>query len=483
MKIARQSRVHKVLSPSLLEVIAASIPPRTLRTALTHTASSVRLAAFQSLESIVTSYSRTIEGEAEMWRFALPFAVKTEESKEYTSSILQCLSAFLDRLSIWEAKQTKATDSNSTMGELLSFVEGFLVNDVIVTKGTYPGTVMDKEGFTLALLDSVLAFATQDQCFNSDSCVVRNGSVFSRRRSSNELATMRHILACLVSREVFACLFALLHSVWDNTRLGAFRSLSKLVIVAEKNTIALPLEYDAECERTKLHVRAVFLASSPRQREADTGARILAYLYMSHRSEEEKNRYLGGLIDLVQARLLSMKESLKVILGGATNVQEHFSGNHLPLAHGIIHAMRLTVEHRRVLRKHLGENLATPSAAIFEHMTNVYCQGIQLSLSVVADVREGEMIDGMDDDMPFPRQSNTFGKSNESTPLNVNTGAIGANGTFSTITASDSETMQRYAMQRIVVRLSSHVQVCFLYHVNSLLTALLNMSTRLVRGC
>jgi hypothetical protein len=41
------------------------------------------------------------------------------------------------------------------------------------------------------------------------------------------------------------------------------------------------MEYQATEECNALQARAVFLASSPRQREADTGAPMLAYLYIS----------------------------------------------------------------------------------------------------------------------------------------------------------------------------------------------------------
>jgi hypothetical protein len=91
-------------------------------------------------------------------------------------------------------------------------------------------------------------------------------------------------------------------------------------------------------------------------------------------------------------------------------------------------------------------------------MIEVYCKSIQLSLAVVADVRDGEMIEGMDDQIALRGDESKASKANDSrsTPLNVNTGAIGANGTFTKLT--NSETERRLAIQRIVVSSPSVTQ-------------------------
>jgi hypothetical protein len=302
-------------------------------------------------------------------------------------------------------------------------------------------------------LEWILAFATQDQSFVSDSCVARNGVMFNRRRCSEEISTMRKVLSSLLHREVFAALFALLHSVWDSTRSGAFRCLSKLVIVGQSRKIELPMEYQATEERNALQTRGVYLASSPRQREADTGARMLAYLYMSLDCEIDRDRYLNSLVDLLQSRLSSMKDELKSILKGTSGTEERGDGRDLPLAHGIIHAVRLAVEHRRTLTRHQGTGSNSVNTSLFERMIEVFCQGIQVSLAVVADVRDGEMIEGMDDEIAVDERKKVKDKSSGSTPLmNVNTGAIGANGVISSITAKDEqEAKAKLAMQRIVV--------------------------------
>jgi hypothetical protein len=46
-----------------------------------------------------------------------------------------------------------------------------------------------------------------------------------------------------------------------------------------------------------------------------------------------------------------MKDELKSILKGISGAEERGDGRDLPLAHGIIHAVRLVVEHGRTLTK------------------------------------------------------------------------------------------------------------------------------------
>lgn len=450
------------MSPALQQVIASNLPTETLHMALTHASASIRLVAFQSLESVIAAYSQTssIESEADMWQYAFPYAMKsTTESKEYISSLLQCLSCFLDRFSVWEASKV-SKKSEAPLPKLHSFLSDFLINSLVVKKGVYP-SVPEKELFTLALVELVLSFVTQDQSFVSDSCVVRNGIVFNRQRLPEEIITMENIARCLLHRELFAALFALLHSPWDNTRAGAFRCLSKLVILAQAKNIQLPTEYSASDERSALEARGVYLASSPRQREADTGARILAYLYISLDSETDRDLYLGILVDLLQSRLLSMKEELQCILKGTG---ERGDGGGLPLAHGIIHSVRLAVEHRRILKRHRANVASSMSSSIFERMMRVFCQGIQVSLAVVADVREGEMVEGMDDEIAFNEKTPLEGASSRSTPLNVNTGAIGANGVISSISTTDElEAKARLIMQRIVVSIRTSLLLNYTY--------------------
>ena len=422
--------------------------------ALTHSSASIRLVAFQSLEPVVASYSQSMEGEAEMWRYAFPYAVKTTESKEYTFSLLQCLLTFLDRFSTFEAVDVME-DSNQKPPKILpklhAFVSSFLINYVVVKRGAYPGTVADKEGFTIALVECILAFVTQEQSYSSASGVARNGILFSRRRRPAEIITMEKMLECLLCRETFSSLFGLLHSIWDQTRSGAFRCLSGLVIAAQTKGIKLPSEFNASEERAAFMARGLYLASSPRQREADCGARIMAYLYLSLDSENERDNYLSSLVDLLECRLGSMKDELKAIMKGSQNDQD------LPLAHGIIQAIRLAVAHRRLLRQHKIAGSEKINSSLFERMIEVHCQGIKVSLAVVADVRDGEVIEGMEDEIGTKQSGKNVSGS---TPLNVNTGAIGANGAFSSVSAkNEHENKERLAIQRIIVSIVYAIQV------------------------
>jgi hypothetical protein len=455
--------------------------------ALTHSSASIRLAAFQSLQSATQCYENTVvdnhrsaQLEAEVWRFAFPYAVKTTDSKEYTFTLLQCLLEFLDRLSIAEAEhvesmlQTTAAksphdirsnspstgDKEKNGGRVLltgltSFSVGFLVESIVLKRGAYPGTVAEKEGFCLGLLENMLAFATHDQSFSGENCVAKNGGIFMRKRRQVEVDTAMCIIQALLSREVFASTFALLHSPWDNARTMAFRVLTKLVIAAQTHCLQLPVEYASDENRVSMKARAVYLASSPRQREADTGARMLAFLYASSPTEAKRENYLSKLVDLLEARLSSMKDKLFAILS-----REHskaiqpgltVDGRDLPLAHGIIHATRLAIEHYRVLRRHQIKPLGAVSDELYQRMVTVFGRALQISLSVVADMRDGEVIEGMDGDAILGAESENVDRG-DSAPLNVNTGAIGANGTFSSITPSGAEESERrFAVQRVVV--------------------------------
>jgi hypothetical protein len=469
LEISRHANVYKFKSPELKQAIAACLPDKTMRMALTHALPTIRWVAFQSLESVVASYSHTtIEGEASLWRYAFPYSVKTTESKEYTASILQCLSTFLDRFSVWEVAVVEENRKNQPNSEsrtgnsivlpnLHTFIVEFLIKDVFMKKGAYPGTVADKEGFSLALLECILTFAIQDQSYSGDNCVLKSGVIFKRRRKSEENGTMMAVLRALLHREVIAALFALLHSIWDNTRSVAFRFLSKLVIAGQSKMLLLPSEYHATIERTALQARGVYLASSPRQREADTGARILAFLYMSLDSESDRDQYLSSLVDLLQSRLSSMRDKLNAVLEGSArieNSEDGGDGQDLPLAHGIIHAVRLAIDHHRILKRHRGTSSNYVNSTLYEKMIKIFSEAIQLSLSVVADVRDGEMIEGMDSEIPLGSDATKSKGSNNqrSIPLNVNTGAIGANGILSKLSSSDEQQAKnKLAMQRIVV--------------------------------
>jgi hypothetical protein len=178
---------------------------------------------------------------------------------------------------------------------------------------------------------------------------------------------------------------------------------------------------------------------------------MLAFLYISLPSPTEKTAYLTSLVNLLENRLTSMKAKLSVVLSGPSadnpSGYKHEDASSLPLAHGIIHSIRLAIEHDRLVRKH--EDF---DDTLYRRITTIFCQAIQVSLAVVADVRKGEVIEGMDEDDILGQDGRPPKKSKSgATPLNVNTGAIGANGIFSSVNAAEQNEAERFAIQRVVV--------------------------------
>jgi len=173
---------------------------------------------------------------------------------------------------------------------------------------------------------------------------------------------------------------------------------------------------------------------------------MLGFLYASTTGRAEKEAFLRNIVDLSMDRVSSMKHTLNDILVGNSASTD---GSCLPLAHGLVHATRLCIEHDESERKLLSMTSNEINVSLNESMIEVFCKALQLSLSVVADVRDGETIDGIDEEALFAASS---APDADSTPLNVNTGAIGANGTFSSVSAADMEEAKaRLAMQRVVV--------------------------------
>lgn len=436
----------------LRESISRFMPVDQLRAALTHSSATIRLVAFQSIECVVSTYSdsqsssmQKITCELELWKFALPFACKSD-GREYMALLLQSLLSFLDRLSQEEVLHLKPEDCTKQLDPplpiLYSFVVDFLLGDIIVKKSAYPGTVMDKEAFTLVLLECIVIFLARDQPFALESKILaKTGVVFHRRRDPLEETTMAYIRRAIFRRELFASLFSLLHSSWDSSRSGAFRLLSGLFSLAWTFDLSLPVEYTDKSARIAMESRGVFLASSPRQREADTGARILSLLYLSLSTLSERMQYMEKLVSLLEHRVSTMKNKLATIL---TDDSDILGGGELPLAHGIIHSLRLIAEARDPL-----EEDDPVRKEIFGRMAKVFCRAIAVSLSVVADLREGEGVEGMDEDLAF---GTTYNAGSDSKAVKVNPGAIGANGIFSSVrrTSGDGEA-RRIASQRIVI--------------------------------
>ena len=391
-----------------------------------------------------------IAKEAEIWRFAFRYAAKTTESREYTSSLLHCLFGFIDRFLIAESNLTQGSLGTEVpvlgnmpgLPKVTSFVKDFVIHDVIARKGAYPGAVHEKEGFCISLLEGILTFATQDQSHASDNSLTKNGVIFKRRRRKIEVDAMADVVGSLLSREVFAALFALLQSQWDSTRKNAFRFLTKLVSVAQTRNMPLPAEYSLKYRRIALLSRGIYLASSPRQRESDTGARMVAFLHISLTSGDDRANFMTELADLLELRIDCMKDKLAMLLSsGNDNAAESdasIDGSDLPLGHGIIQAIRLAIK---------SDSPSDIREDLYCRISILFCRALQVSLSVVADVKDGELLDGI-----IETGVSSTSRDQGSTPLNVNTGAIGANGLFSSVNMNgEGELRRRLAVQRVVV--------------------------------
>jgi len=448
LEIIRFSSTMKVSDETLDKVIAVTLHRERFRFALVHSQPYIRIIAFSAMKCVISSYgsAKRLEEEAEMWRYALPYSIKTNESKEYLSNLLQCLSHFLDRLSAWEARINVGSESDIKLPIFRSFAVGFLIEDIFLDKGSYIGTIADKEAFGVSLLGCLLAFSLQDESYGGDKTIHRKNAIFNRKRSPIEEYSMNKILEALLRRDVLSSLFGLLHSIWDNTRSLTFQYLSKLVVASQSRKVALAKDYRDKNQRSNILARGIYLASSPRQRESDTGARMICFLYASILERSEKESYLHSIVEISRDRVLAMKTTLNNIMVGNSASTD---GSCLPLAHGLVHSMRLCIDHDESTRRLLSITSTKTNATLNESMIEVFCKALQLSLSIVADVREGEAIDGIDEESLLVI-SNT--KQSDSTPLNVNTGAIGANGTFSSVSSTDmKEEKARLAMQRVVV--------------------------------
>jgi Putative death-receptor fusion protein (DUF2428) len=452
-EIIRYAQVERLLDPSVMglrQAAAKALPLPQLRQALVHSSPAVRLSAYQCMEAIIETYDMATHGGAlsggvmlqlDLWKNSLLYDVKTD-IREHLSTRFCCLLSFLDRLSVIGSR-TNGHDATSGAPIVYHFVVGFLLYDVFVRKTAYPGTVNAKETFALTMLECLVVFFCRDLNLAMDSKLLpKTGSVFQRKRSPIEEDFMSDIRKQIVGREVLASLFSLLRSCWDGTRVAAFGMLSTLTLLARSYNIALPDDFVAENDSLSIDRHAVFLASSPRQRESDTGARILAFNCLCKRSFPVRLACMQGLLALLEQRIDQMRDKLAAILSDDEDLRK---GTDLPLAHGIIQALRLILE--SCVLSDRGD--VVPSD-VTQTLAQLTCRAMQVSLSVVADVREGEFVDGMDEDLAF----STVGRVSRvrSTTGKVNPGAIGANGIFSSINRLDSDEQERrMASQRIVM--------------------------------
>ena len=432
---------------SLRDAIDCTVTSGRLQTALLHSSVAIRSVAFPAIEGVVQvrtlAQMDKIKAESAFWMLSLPFAIKTS-GKEYVTTVLYSLLSFLDRASMIEAGlNTDSADddqNNYPLPFLCSFVIDFLLRDILVKKAAYPGSVVDKQAFALSLIECIAVFTSRDHSLALASTLLpKTGAIFQRGRLSVEEVASSEIRREIFSVDTIACLLGLLHSSWDQIRAEAYQMLSALLMVRARIGIELPSEYETESAVQGRQEHALFLASSPRQREADTGARWLAFLYLSLTSSDRKIAFFANLTDLLEHRVALMKEKLVVILQGKAGQND---GRGLPLAHGLIQGLRMILE---------SEDL--PSTIIqnglMKRTVEIFCSAIRLSLTVVADMRDGVKLEGLDEDIAL---ASTYDEISGGKNVQINPGAIGANGIFSSVhRLTEDEHQRRLASQRIVI--------------------------------
>ena len=406
-----------------------------LQSALLHFSPTIRSVAFQAMGPIIhtyedrTPYEESL-AEIQAWKKHLPFSLKTE-SRDCMTSILHCLVTFLDKLSSIESSIVPGKDVSET--SMYDFVGDFLLSNLFARKAAYPGTVLAKESFALALLECIIVFTCRELDIAQESKLLpKAGRVFERKRGDSEEKVFSAIRQRLLSREVVDNLISLLQSSWDSTRSSSFSMLSSLLMMSRQYN--LPSFASFRERRPMTETKSFHLVASPRQREADTGARELALFCLSKATFLERMQYLRKLLTILQRRIEEMKHALEAIL---TDTDNAFHGQDIPLAHGIIHTIQLAMASKTLVGR--GDTIPQD---FLSSLTKTMVRALQISLSVVADLKEGEQLEAASD---------VLGE-NVSTTGKINPGAIGANGIFGSLDDLDeTELRKRLASQRLIM--------------------------------
>jgi Putative death-receptor fusion protein (DUF2428) len=441
LELARQASAQKLLcsiSPchELISSLNQMLPEAVLRDSLLHRSDRIRIAAFSAIESLVSIYatleekSKAISWELKIWKAALPYSLKSG-GKDFAKSLLQYLETFLNRLAGMECRDQE--EGSQQTSQYCTFISGFLINTILLKQTAYPGAVAEKQQVAIFLLRSLINIVHQSEILpigDSGSLQDSNSHIHSR-----DTASLMCITKHLVSNEVLFTVISLCHSDWDGIRSEAFSSLLSLIEISHKQRLPLPEAfYDDEFYR-----RGIQMSSSPRQREAETGAMILA-IAACVKNESEQNSYLIKLCSLLRDRVSNMRKCLEAIFQEGDDSQRVTEiGLNFPLAHGLLQASRLIIEATNCISKN------AVSKVNILNLIDISMESIETSLSVVADLKADASMNGAED-----RNESSF-TSNPNFQLNVNTGAIGANASFSSIHVHDVDLAKRYANQRVVI--------------------------------
>eukprot|EP00554_Chaetoceros_debilis_P014698 CAMPEP_0194123918 /NCGR_PEP_ID=MMETSP0150-20130528/56526_1 /TAXON_ID=122233 /ORGANISM="Chaetoceros debilis, Strain MM31A-1" /LENGTH=2190 /DNA_ID=CAMNT_0038817389 /DNA_START=149 /DNA_END=6718 /DNA_ORIENTATION=- len=450
-EVVRHASLLKLLKSSasskkLRKSVARALPMSSLRASLTHEVSRLRLVAFQSIGSILIAYDdiaispiEHIKTEIRFWTESLPYACKCSE-REYIVNMSKALMAFMSKISDIEALQCSNTPLLEGESLLEVFVNDFLLHEIFCKHSAYPSTVSEKEKWALSMFEVIVSFASQ----NTNKATLKKKKLSKdeplRRAFPAQEKWCRNIMHCVLSDDVISALLTMLNSMWDSTRSLTYDLVLAVLEYAHHNSAKLPKVFTDKQAFLLFQARAIHLASSPRQRESDTGARMLSILSATISSRVEQFEYIENISTLLIQRLIIMESSLKRFMS-KQEVHSEKERSVLPLAHGLMQSITLIVEHSSFS--------SIPDAqSLLETIARTCFKAIELSLCIVADMKDSSKLENGD--------SGTLQKSKNpksgNVPLNVNTGAIGANATFASLeSVDDDEVTRRFLMQRVVM--------------------------------
>lgn len=391
----------------------------------------------------------------------------SKDGKIYCVQIMTQLTKFLQSL-LDLIVSTKNKKEEVTL-VVKRFICDFLIRDIIILKGLYPNTVQEKEKFALNLLETLFTFICvnigidqlsfqakkkhmRSTCVESVSII--SSTVFNTNVPSNkkrrkgytkEIQNFLHDHVFLplfgfdhafitppqstASNEIdtdlvnqdkdtttmaqplcYALLQILLNSPWDSSREHAYRLLKQIITAQTSKDV--PKDSVNRNEIEYFYARGFHLASSPRQRESDAGARMLALVSIFSSSVSEANH---------EKRL---QYELKLRLDGMHQYLEQNESiskkNALPLAHGVFQAIRLYYSH--LYQKSTHDFFNNQKDSVVQYV-EFCCNAIELALGLVGDYKGDD-------------SSSTTSRS---IPLNLNASTIGANAPFADTSKSKAE--------------------------------------------
>lgn len=301
----------------------------------------------------------------------------------------------------------------------------FLVRTLVV-RNAYPATVHEKEDLLLLCMSAII------------------DTVALTIEGEAEWMTEMLCKAC-----TFEPLLHMLFSKWDKGRTSAFNLLKKIFVLRKKqlkvasSSAVVDIPLPAALTSELYFKRAIHLASSPRQKESDSGAYLLRLLFVASDCD---SKFLRRVVDIVIERV----QNMEVALRGIATAKD---GQDLPLAHGLLLAMKMCVDEGVGLREASGgggsdeeKGESGVKELLRRDIVDICSKAIDLSLAVICDIKDNEGDPHGDD-----RALGGGSISANNITLNVNGGCLGANTSFGGLTMKEEEKSKRSGVQRIVV--------------------------------